>query len=264
MKKNILIIGFLFCILNTYAQKDYFPIIAGSYWVYDVYEEGIISYQDSVIYNESVEINDTTFHLFIHNYIQDGKVTEQETYFLYNNMTDDNTIMISNRNFGIIDSAIMAKHTYTDGEWWVYERMYENDTIRVDFIDSYSVSSGVYADCFIQGDEYYFAPNVGIIKIKLWNEESYYDLKNYFIPKTSSISINKQKGFDFYPNPTNDYIKFRNIDCGYYQIYDIQGRNIKNGKFIDSQINVTELKVGLYVLILKTNEIIKKARFIKR
>lgn len=262
MKKKILTFGFLFCVLVVNAQ-DYFPIIPGSYWFYDVYQDGVNSYQDSVVYNESLEINDTTFHLFIHNYIENDLVTMKDTFYLYDNSIDNNTIMLSNRNMPVVDSAIYAKHNYSDGESWVYNKLSGNDTIHVEFIDNYSVASGTYTDCFLQGDEYYFAPDIGIIKIKLWNDESYYDLKSYYIPTETPILVNILEDFKTYPNQTSNYIEFKDLRSGNYHIYNLIGHTVSSGSFSDSKINVNELKRGIYLLSIETSKNNGIIRFIK-
>ncbi|MBN2612229.1 MAG: T9SS type A sorting domain-containing protein [Bacteroidales bacterium] len=262
MKRKILVIGLLSSILIINAQ-DYFPMIPGSYWLYDVYQEGVFSYRDSVVYNNSAVINDTLFHPFVHHYIENGAVSMTDTFFLYHNNTDNNTVMLSDRNMQVVDSAVFAKHHFTDGEWWVYNKIPENDTIRVGYIGNYEVTSGIYTNCFLLGDEYYFAPDAGIIKIILWNDESYYDLADYYIPEETNVISKSYESFEVFPNPARQYLELKGMNSGYFHIFDIMGNEIKSGRIAASFINVSDLKVGLYIITIENKGYKESTRFVK-
>lgn len=80
----------------------------------------------------------------------------------------------------------------------------------------------------------------------------------------SSLSIDEfdinRNGFAVYPNPTTDYINVKNVyDEVDYQIIDIQGAVIVQGKINqnNSEINLTKLPLGLYFLKIDNQQSIK-------
>jgi hypothetical protein len=264
MKKTIAILVILYSTFGLKAQ-DYFPIVPGSYWVYDVYNDGILAYQDSTVFNKSEVINDTTFYLFIHHYMENNEVTMIDTFFLYDNTVDNNAVMLSDRNMPVVDSAVYGKHTYTDGEFWVYTKNSGPDTIWVESIDNLAVSSGEYSDCYLQGDEYYLAPDIGIVKIILWNAESYYDLVKFYIPD-NVLSTDRigNKDFGIYPNPVSEYLSVQNINVSEYKIYSVNGVLYRRGEYTTRGIYVGDLKQGIYLLIVEDEGFSSSRKFIKQ
>lgn len=248
MKKYFPLIGVSVLLTLNVISQDYFPLVQGSYWVYDVYQDGSLSYQDSVAYNESRTLNDTAFYLFVHHYIENDTISMTDTFYLYDNFEDQQTVMLSNRNQPVIDSAVYGKHSYTDGEWWIAKKIPENDTINVSNIGQVTVSDGTFSDCFMQGDEYIFAPDIGIIKIKLWNDESYYDLVRYYIPSQTSVKSIIHKPIEVYPNPARNFINVTGVVNTNYQILTVSGKLIQAGFLESSRIDISALRRGNYIL----------------
>lgn len=241
-------------IYNTYCQ-DYFPMVKGSYWVYDVFFDGSLYCIDSTVYEERTIINDTTFNKYIHYYIKEGSLSETDTFFLYNNFTDSNVVMLSNRNMDVIDSAIYAKHKYIDGESWIAHKIPKDDTIQVEFIGNITVTAGTFSNCVIQGDEYIFAPNVGIIKIYLQNDSSYYDLIRYNIPTSpSGIKQTSKQNTELVPNPVTDFVRIPGTKNLSYKLYTIHGQVIDYGVVNDETINFSHIRTGIYFLQLSNEK----------
>ncbi len=70
-----------------------------------------------------------------------------------------------------------------------------------------------------------------------------------------------------YPNPTNNVINLNasaNMLGAVYTIFDANGRRVMNAKLQSSQINVSKLSSGNYILRLISGEKIKTQKFIKR
>jgi len=69
-----------------------------------------------------------------------------------------------------------------------------------------------------------------------------------------------------YPNPTSDYLNLSSLESfnqPKFAIYDMQGRLIKDGAIEGSNINVTTLASGTYILKVSDNNQGKSQRFIK-
>jgi hypothetical protein len=255
--KTIMLFFLMILGVNTCFAQDYFPLVKNSYWIYNVYQNSVLSYADSTVYHESVVLNDTTFHLFINYYIENNTVSIPDTFFLYTNYNDSNAIMISNRNQDIIDSAVYAKHSYVDGEWWMAHKFPKDDTIKVEFIGEVVVEAGTFNNCFMQGGEYVFAPNVGIVKINLENVTSYYELIKYHIPVKSGTNLYKTSNVIIYPNPVNDFLNFK-IDpsvSATIELYDMQGRKVLSQSLGgNNSVFVSDLMKGIYQCRIISNE----------
>ena len=262
MKRLIFILTIILATASVFSQ-DYFPTIKGSFWTYHVYQDGVFSYIDSVVYNNSIKIDDTTFYSFVH-YYKEGNNNTFVTNYLYDNFSDNNTIMLSNRNLDVIDSAVYAKHTYVDGEWWIAHKIPQDDTIRVKLVGDITVTAGTFNNCVEQGEEYIFAPNVGIIKIKLWNATSYYDLVNYHIPDAvTAISEKTNQNIRVFPHPSGDYICILNMDKASYKIVSLNGKVIKTGVVTNAGVDIINLKPGIYILNLTREGKQNNSYFIK-
>jgi hypothetical protein len=74
-----------------------------------------------------------------------------------------------------------------------------------------------------------------------------------------------------YPNPTSDYVMLKISDTALdnlsYNLIDINGKAISNGSFTngDSQINMQQLPVGMYILkVSQSNQELKTFKIIKK
>lgn len=252
--KNAILTIILAYGLNTIMGQDYFPMIKGSYWIYNVYQEGKFSYTDSTVYQQDETIHDTLFHEFVHYYIENNIISQKDTFFLYDNSQNSNTIMLSNRNIDVIDSAVYAMHMYTDGEWWIAKKIPANDTIEVESIGNFTVPAGTFNNCFRQGGEYIFAPGTGIIRINLWNEISYQELVRYQLPKNSEVNKKSISTIHIYPNPAHSYIRIDGIPDASYEIISISGQLVKAGTLNTTDISIVDFKPGLYLLKIQKDD----------
>jgi|SRR5690554_4940603 len=59
----------------------------------------------------------------------------------------------------------------------------------------------------------------------------------------------------FYPNPVNDVLEWtNNTDFATYHITNMLGQTIKTGQTNGSQLNLSELKTGMYILLFQTKD----------
>lgn len=73
--------------------------------------------------------------------------------------------------------------------------------------------------------------------------------------------INQLNNLNFYPNPVGNILKTNSKDQLNVEIYSISGEKVLFGRFNNQELNVSQLKTGVYVLVLengKTYKIIKK------
>ena len=98
-----------------------------------------------------------------------------------------------------------------------------------------------------------------------------YERKTYYYSGLTTTIANKAKntesnGLSIYPNPTSDIIHLQNIkgDNSHYTIYNIQGILVKKGNLVNSEINITELNRGIYILTIEINSTNYYERFIKK
>ena len=70
--------------------------------------------------------------------------------------------------------------------------------------------------------------------------------------KQINLSVSEQENpleFIIYPNPTSDVLNFvHNYQDVNYTMYAIDGKLIKTGKLENAQINVSDIKTGIYLL----------------
>jgi hypothetical protein len=97
----------------------------------------------------------------------------------------------------------------------------------------------------------------------IWNT-AYILLDNVSVKQANSCSAslsNKERhSFSISPNPTTDFLAVTNSssDLIYWQIFDIKGIVHAQGDFYDqTQIDVSQLTVGLYVLKFDNGQVIK-------
>lgn len=81
----------------------------------------------------------------------------------------------------------------------------------------------------------------------------------------TSILEKSDANFIIYPNPCYDYIKFKGL-VGQPQtttILDLSGRIVLSNSSPLSEINVSNLKQGMYTLIIETDETVFSKKFLK-
>lgn len=77
---------------------------------------------------------------------------------------------------------------------------------------------------------------------------------------TEEVKTVSQEQFRVYPNPISDILMINGkaIESYYYQIYDTTGKLILEGKFINNQINLSQLKAGLYLIRINDSKDLTK------
>ena len=86
--------------------------------------------------------------------------------------------------------------------------------------------------------------------------------------KQINLSVSEQENpleFIIYPNPTSDVLNFvHNYQDVNYTMYTIDGKLIKTGKLENTQINVSDIKTGIYLLQLTTEGKSITKKFLKK
>lgn len=69
---------------------------------------------------------------------------------------------------------------------------------------------------------------------------------------SSGIEKYETPKIELYPNPSNDHKVYFNSNNNFetYTVKDLQGKEVKNGKLFSNEINLEELKTGIYILQL--------------
>lgn len=80
-----------------------------------------------------------------------------------------------------------------------------------------------------------------------------------------TVKENKQLNVSVYPNPANNILYVNSDNEGTYQIFNILGDNISNGKLSDNlnTIDVSNLKSGVYFINVSNGQAVTKVKFIK-
>ena len=91
------------------------------------------------------------------------------------------------------------------------------------------------------------------------------------VQKTLSTNSYNEKdlGITLFPNPTVDKISIKSSflqgnSLVFFEIYDLKGSLIKRGKLLNQQINVNDLKTGVYFLNVKSENKKQTLKFIKK
>lgn len=89
---------------------------------------------------------------------------------------------------------------------------------------------------------------------------------SYCVKEYTSIEEVEEATLQIYPNPSSDYISISGLAIDLpYNVYDIQGKIVKNGIYnTNSNIDIQNLKTGIYVLELKGSNLNKRIKFIKK
>ena len=71
------------------------------------------------------------------------------------------------------------------------------------------------------------------------------------------FSTSEEQAFILYPNPADNmiFIDFKgSINNVFYEIFEITGKNIKQGRLESDMINITGINKGFYTLHLRTDK----------
>ena len=76
--------------------------------------------------------------------------------------------------------------------------------------------------------------------------------------------IDAQFDVTLYPVPANNELHIKtDVEITGYEIYDILGQTVQKGQYSNATIDITNLKVGLYEIVIHSKDLTSKARFVK-
>ncbi len=78
--------------------------------------------------------------------------------------------------------------------------------------------------------------------------------------------LNNKEGIVIYPNPAFNYIHLKNTEeRNIYRIFNITGQEVTTGRIgSNSSIYIQNLECGLYILQIKSNNLLEHIKFIKQ
>lgn len=99
------------------------------------------------------------------------------------------------------------------------------------------------------------------------SEKAYFEAKNIQTVVTDCLLSTQENtsliDFKIYPNPSSDYLNF-NHKIESIKVFDIQGKLVLNRKINSNNLNVSELKNGVYVLEVFSENKKSSQKFIKK
>ena len=126
---------------------------------------------------------------------------------------------------------------------------------------SYQVYDSVPGDC-------YYGNSFGaIITVNYNNGCPSVQVGGNWYDYNTPPSVQPKNAISVYPNPTNSTIEFKGLNLDKYQIsiYDISGNQIINRSKIDSKVNLTKQKSGIYIYKIEENgKVIQEGKITKK
>jgi len=171
------------------------------------------------------------------------------------------------------DSSInkIWQHHYTNGDSWIFMGY----TVWVEYLGMVNVPAGNFDLCyFVHLDSvsgWVFAPNVGIIK-SIQDNNDLLVLRDYNVEVPGGLQANKNFNdmLKIFPNPTIDKITLelqwqQHVQKNIISIYNIQGQTILQQPLQQEKtdIDISELAKGVYILKLNSNDKTEVKKFIK-
>lgn len=169
-----------------------------------------------------------TYMYFKHSYTQYFNSKKDSLFILISNTCDLSSADTLYKNGGATlktrSSNLMGYYTPSDSTEWADNEInltdYSGQTVYLKFISKNAASNNLYID-----------------ELRI---ENGIDLGNQEIAGTN---------IKFYPNPTHDYLYFKNLKDGEsITIMDIRGVELIKTNVKDQQINVSELSDGIYYI----------------
>ncbi len=253
-------------ICSTNVFENYFPIIIGSRWEYDIV--GSTSEMKKIIQN-SINLNDTIYYPWIN--MMGDKITYIDTVCF----REDKVYLYKNGQ-----AQIWFDFTKEDGETYNFpdssHSLPINYVVTVTKDVTITTPAGEFNHCieffflppgwFDADKTYTFAPDVGMVRIQYdgWGEGV---LSNYIITDVNDTKSNQIKSFRLnqnYPNPfnTNTQIIFSLFKKDHISliVYDILGNKVRilkdsymePGEYVTT-LNASDLSSGVYFYRLKSS-----------
>ncbi len=82
--------------------------------------------------------------------------------------------------------------------------------------------------------------------------------------ETLGVKQNQLTQFSVYPNPFSDIVHIAGLQNADYKVFSIEGKLVKSGKAETSQINLSSLNSGMYLLQLTSGNTTETKKIIKR
>ena len=259
-------------ICSTNVFENYFPIVIGNRWEYNLYDR---------IFQDAITLNDTTYYPWIE--IDGEKITNIDTVCF----REDKLFLYKNGQ-----EQIWFDFTKENGETYIFPD--SSHTLPINYVVTVTkdvtitTPAGEFTHCIefffddpVPIDEeatYTFAPDVGLVRVLYdgWMEAL---LNNYIITDVSETKSNHIIPFTLnqnYPNPfnSNTQIQFSIFKTDHISliVYDILGNTVKvlkdsyiePGEYVTT-LNASDLSSGVYFYQLKSSEhtATRKCLFIK-
>jgi|TARA_R110002124_G_C8962918_1_gene514223 hypothetical protein len=205
--------------------------------------------------------------------------------------TNPDIVLAVYANYGINNIYLTSNATAATPTWTLVERNLNNHSVRsasIAQVDSeiiyfvgtarglYSSSDPTAKDWTIEGGS-----NIGLAVVsslvyrpsdkKLLIGTHGNGMFETTVQKTLSTNSYNEKdlGITLFPNPTVDKISIKSSflqgnSLVFFEIYDLKGSLIKRGKLLNQQINVNDLKTGVYFLNVKSENKKQTLKFIKK
>jgi hypothetical protein len=191
---------------------------------------------------------------------------------------------------GVNNSIYSRKVAMWDGTNWHSmspNKFFGSTVVSMEMYHGYLYAGGYkFTDtCFARWDglnwEVIDGPNGNVTSLQTYKDKLYLGgdftmigsdsiqyLASYYSPDSVFIGVEQHRlnsKIKLYPNPTKNTLKIESkLQLDLYEIYSILGSRIQSGKLINQEINVSELKTGMYILKITTNDgFLVQERFVK-
>jgi hypothetical protein len=103
----------------------------------------------------------------------------------------------------------------------------------------------------------------GTINMDFYSPQVIWDfLSGKSCPPPAEIDENVEEAWKLYPNPVNDFLLLNFAQEAYFDIRDLQGKQVLSGNY-SNPIPVAQLSQGVYVLRITTEKKSHFLRFVK-
>ena len=90
-------------------------------------------------------------------------------------------------------------------------------------------------------------------------------IHGYANPSLSTNEVESKDSVVVFPNPFSNSINLKgNQDFKDFEIYGLQGNLIKKGQLVNNRITTEELYQGIYILILRSKNLISHHKIVKK
>ena len=215
-----------------------------------------------------------TLHHDIYNVIPDYSVSPPGSIYVFDTIIE--TIFYSNLNMPIYDMW-----PQNDPEFVFYDSIKELDTNFCDiemnsyYIQQYSFEPSWFKRSYGRGigitlDYWHYQGN-GVSQFPVWERMIYYkkDSMNCGSPDLTSLgltNLNGQEDFFIFPNPSDGIISINNISSQKINIkvFNTTGELKYKEQNISSEIDLSNLSNGIYILEIEINSQFYYERLIKK